>query len=169
MNCLLWRAGLQSAPLHIIPWSILPPPCSLCGCTVESLLTLPHALPSRSSWSMLPTLFSLQLYCREPARAPSRTSLALPHALPSRSSWSSCSLHSSLTLPSVDGSSLVLSVVELWRACLCSASRSLRSSPRLMAPHWFSLWLYRESLLVLPLTLLYLPSTPRPAPSNTPG
>jgi len=132
LNCLLWRAGLRYAPLHIIPWLILPPPHSVCSCTAESLL---------------------MLHC----------------TLPSCSSWSSHSLCSSLTLHSVDGSSLVLSVVELWRACLCSASRSLRSSPRLMAPHWFSLWLYCESLLVLPLTLLYLPSTPRPAPSNTPG
>src|SRR5882724_7937901 len=77
LNCLLRRAGLQSAPLHIIPWLILPPPHSLCGCTAESLLTLPHALPSHSSWSMLPTSFSLWLYCGEPACAPSCTSLAL--------------------------------------------------------------------------------------------
>src|SRR5882724_6541319 len=53
------------------------PPRSLCSCTAESLLALPRAFPSRSSWSMLPTSFSLQLYCGQPARAPSRISFTL--------------------------------------------------------------------------------------------
>src|SRR5882724_8465160 len=37
------------------------PPRSLCGCTAESLLVLPRTFPSCSSWSMLPTSFSLRL------------------------------------------------------------------------------------------------------------
>src|SRR5882724_3266396 len=95
---------------------------------------------------MLPTSFSLWLYCGEPACTPSCISFALllvdaPHLVLSavvlrraclHSSWSSHSLHSSLTLPSVDGSSLVLSVVilrEPARAPPHTPLSSLRSPP----------------------------------------
>src|SRR5882724_6697370 len=90
-----------------------------------------------------------------------------------------CTAESLLALLLVDAPHLVLSAVVLRRAC----SRSLAHfpcappgphvpcalpshSPRSMAPHWFSLWLYCETLLALPLTLLYLHSAPHPAPSN---
>src|SRR5882724_539863 len=95
---------------------------------------------------MLPTSFSLWLYCGEPACTPSCISFALllvdaPHLVLSavvlqracsRSSWSSRSLHSSLALPSVNGSSLVLSVVilrEPARAPPHAPLSSLCSSP----------------------------------------
>src|SRR5882724_4168934 len=82
---------------------------------------------------MLPTSFSLRLYCREPACTPSCISFALLL---------------------VNAPHLILSAVVLWRAC----SRSLMHfpctppgphvpctlpsrSPRSMAPHGFSLWL----------------------------
>src|SRR5882724_11411732 len=82
---------------------------------------------------MLPTSFSLWLYCREPAHAPS---------------------HISFTLLLVDAPHLILSVVVLWRACSHSLMHFLHAppgphipctlpsrSPQSMAPHWFSLQL----------------------------
>src|SRR5882724_9995287 len=164
------------------------PPGSLCGCTADSLLVLPRALPSRSSWSscslrsslalpsvdgsslvlsvlycesllVLPTWFSLRLYCGQPARAPSRTSLALllvltflalfPHAPLGR--WLlTGSLHVILREPAC-APHLVLSAVVLRTACSRSLAHFPRAppgphvpcalpshSPWSMAPHWFS-------------------------------
>src|SRR5882724_5631195 len=117
---------LRSALLHIISWLILPSPTSF---SLRLYCGEPARTPSRISFALLlvdaPHLILSAVVLR---RACSR-SLAhflhlvnAPHLVLSavvlqraclRSSWSSRSLRSSLMLPSVDGSSLVLSVVIL--------------------------------------------------------
>src|SRR5882724_13161433 len=112
LNCLLQRAGLRSAPLHIISWSILPSPTSV----------------------------SLRLYCREPARTPSCTSL---------------------TLLLVHAPHLVLSAVVLQRACSHSLVHFLRAPPGRCSPPRSLCSCTVESLLVLLLVLTFLALFPR--------
>src|SRR5882724_9546153 len=89
---------------------------------------------------MLPTSFSLWLYCGEPARTPSRISFALLL---------------------VDAPHLILSAVVLQRACSHSLAHFLRATPGQCSPPRSLCSCTAESLLVLLLVLTFLALFPR--------
>src|SRR5882724_473566 len=102
---------------------------------------------------MLPTSFSLRLYCGEPARAP-------PGRCSPPRSLCGCTAESLLALLLVDAPHLVLSAVVLRTACSRSLAHFLRAPPSPHVPCALC-GCTAESLLVLLLVLTFLALFPR--------